>query len=471
MEIVVALIVGLVAGWFGATFIVAKKYSTGADADELRKLQVQLAERNTALEERTSQRDEVQQYLAEVSDKLSTTTQELAKVRAEDQTRREEMKRTQEQLERERKEMREQLDTHFKGIASQVVQTTSEEFRKQAQEDFKRQRELSDKDLESRQIAVDNLVKPVGETLEKLQKRVGEIEKAREGAYVRVQNAVEQARREIVQLRSETSQLHRALRSTRERGDWGEQQLRRVVEAAGMIEHVEFIEQAAIGTNRSRPDMVVTIPGDKRIVVDAKAPMDAYLDAFETEDPQQQKKHFRRHADALAARAKELSGREYTNSIPKSFDFAVMYVPHDAILDAAERAKAGVWDDAWKQHRVLIATPGLLIALLRTIAIGWQQATVQENAEKIAQAAGELYGRIRTYGGHIGEVGKALHKAVTCYNDSVGSLERRVLVQARRLEDLGATADQQQIVALNPIEIDVRPISSPDLLGEGEEKD
>ena len=170
MEIVVALIVGLVAGWFGATFIVAKKYSTGADADELRKLQVQLAERNTALEERTSQRDEVQQYLAEVSDKLSTTTQELAKVRAEDQTRREEMKRTQEQLERERKEMREQLDTHFKGIASQVVQTTSEEFRKQAQEDFKRQRELSDKDLESRQIAVDNLVKPVGETLEKIAK-------------------------------------------------------------------------------------------------------------------------------------------------------------------------------------------------------------------------------------------------------------------------------------------------------------
>lgn len=460
MEIIVALIVGLIAG-FGIAFIVARKYNM-ADADELRNLQVQLAERSTALEERTSQRDEAQKRLAEVSEKLSTTTQELAKVRAEDQTRQEEMKRTQEQL-----------DTHFKGIASQVVQDTSEEFRKQAQEAFKRQRELSDKDLESRQIAVDNLVKPVGETLEKLQKHVGEIEKDREGAYVQVHEAVKQARQEIIQLRSETNQLHRALRSTRERGDWGEQQLRRVVEAAGMLEHVEFIEQPSVGTGRRRlrPDMVVTIPGDKQIVVDAKAPMDAYLDAFETDDPQQQQTHFRRHADALAARAKELSGREYTSSIPGSFDFAVMYVPHDAILDAAERAKVGVWDNAWKQHRVLIATPGLLIALLRTIAIGWQQAKVQENAEKIAQAAGELYSRIRIYGGHVSEVGKALHKAVTCYNDSIGSLERRVLVQARRLEDLGATVDEQQIAALNPIETDIRPISSPDLRGEGKGAD
>lgn len=158
-----------------------------------------------------------------------------------------------------------------------------------------------------------------------------------------------------------------------------------------MMEHVEFTEQAALGPDRRRPDLIVTLPGDKRIVVDAKTPMDA----FETEDVHRQQAHFRRHAETLTTRAKELAQRDYTGGVPGAFDFAVMFVPHDAILDAAERAKAGVWDQAWRQHRVLIATPGLLIALLRTIAIGWQQAKVQENAKAIADAAGELYARPR----------------------------------------------------------------------------
>lgn len=139
-----------------------------------------------------------------------------------------------------------------------------------------------------------------------------------------------------------------------------------------------------------------------------------------------------------------------------------MFVPHDAILDAAERAKTGVWDQAWRQHRVSITTPGLLIALLRTIAIGWQQAKVQENAKAIADAAGELYARLRVYGEHVGSVGKALQRAVESYNRSVGSLESRVLVQARRLEDLGA-AGGERIAALDPVELDVRPAATPEL--------
>lgn len=308
---------------------------------------------------------------------------------------------------------------------------------------------------------MDNLVKPLGENLTKLDRKVGELERARAGAYERVHEAVSQARREIVQLRSETGQLHRALRSTRDRGDWGEQQLCRLVEAAGMMEHVEFTEQAALGPDRRRPDLIVTLPGDKRIVVDAKTPMGAYLDAFETEDVHQQQAHFRRHAEALTTRAKELAQRDYTGGVPDAFDFAVMFVPHDAILDAAERAKMGVWDQAWRQHRVLIATPGLLIALLRTIAIGWQQAKVQENAKAIADAASELYARLRVYGEHVGSVGKALQRAVESYNRSVGSLESRVLVQARRLEDLGA-AGSERIAAVNPVELDVRPVATPE---------
>lgn len=301
---------------------------------------------------------------------------------------------------------------------------------------------------------MDDLVKPLGENLTRLDRKVAEPERARAGAYERVHEAVSQARREIVRLRSETGHLHRALRSTRERGDWGEQQLRRVVEAAGMMEHVEFTEQAALDPDRRRPNLIVTLPGDKRIVVDAKTPMDA----FETEDVHRQQAHFRRHAEALTTRAKELAQRNYTGRVPGAFDFAVMFVPHDAILDAAERAKAGVWD----QHRVLIATPGLLIALLRTIAIGWQQAKVQENAKAIADAAGELYARLGVYGEHVGSVGKALQRAAESYNRSVGSLESRVLVQARRLEDLGA-AGGERIAAPDPVELDVRPAASPEL--------
>ena len=197
---------------------------------------------------------------------------------------------------------------------------------------------------------------------------------------------------------------------TRERGDWGEQQLRRVVEAAGMMEHVEFTEQAALGSDRRRPDLIVTLPGDKRIVVDVKTPMGAYLDVFETEDVHQQQAHFRRHAEALTTRAKELAQRDYTGGVPDAFDFAVMFVPHDAILDAA----------------------------------------------------GVLYARLRVYGKHVGSVGKALQQAVESYNSSVGSLESRVLVQARRLEDLGA-AGGERIAAIDPVELDVRPVATPEL--------
>ena len=322
---------------------------------------------------------------------------------------------------RELETIRKTLEERFKGAALAALKTSNDEFRKQAEarfrqertqadERFQRQRELAAQDLEARRTAVDNLVKPLGENLTKLDRKVGELERARAGAYERVHEAVSQARQEVVQLRSETSRLHRALRSTRERGDWGEQQLRRVVEAAGMMEHVEFTEQAAIDTDGGRPDLIVTLPGDKRIVVDAKTPMDAYLDAFETEDVHQQQAHFRRHAEALTTRAKEPAQHNYTGGVPSAFDFAVMFVPHDAILDAA----------------------------------------------------GELYGRLRVYGEHVGSVGKALQRAVESYNRSVGSLESRVLVQARRLEDLGTTGGER-IAAIDPVELDVRPVATPEL--------
>lgn len=358
-------------------------------------------------EDRVRERREARETVAQLQTQLTEARTEAAGLEEAHEART-----------RELETIRKTLEERFEGAALAALKTSNDEFRKQAEARFRQERAQADERFQrQRELAAQDL----------------------------------EARREIVRLRSETGHLHRALRSTRERGDWGEQQLRRVVEAAGMMEHVEFTEQAALDPDRRRPDLIVTLPGDKRIVVDAKTPMDA----FETEDVHRQQAHFRRHAEALTTRAKELAQRNYTGRVPGAFDFAVMFVPHDAILDAAERAKVGVWDQAWRQHRVLIA-------LLRTIAIGWQQAKVQENAKAIADAAGELYARLRVYGEHVGSVRKALQRAVESYNRSVGSLESRVLVQARRLEDLGA-AGGERIAALDPVELDVRPAASPEL--------
>lgn len=478
MEVALIVLALLSAGLLVAVWRLVRRAddtaASGAIVEEITRerdrLRTDLARRNDALARAETTVQERDKRIAALEEDRVRERQEARETATRLQTQLTEaradaagLKEAHEARTQELENIRTALEERFKGAALDALKTSNDEFRKQAEERFRQERALAAQDLEARRSAVDNLVKPLGENLTKLDRKVGELEQARTGAYERVHEAVSQARREIVQLRSETGRLHRALRSTRERGDWGEQQLRRVVEAAGMVEHVEFTEQPAFGPDRRRPDLIVTLPGDKRIVVDAKTPMDAYLDAFETEDVHQQQAHFRRHAEALTTRAKELAGRDYTGSVPGAFDFAVMFVPHDAILDAAERAKTGVWDHAWRQHRVLIATPGLLIALLRTIAIGWQQAKVQENAEAIAAAAGELYARLRIYGEHVGKVGEGLQKAVDFYNRSVGSLESRVLVQARRLEDLGA-AGGERIAAVGPVEMDVRPVASPELL-------
>ena len=204
-------------------------------------------------------------------------------------------------------------------------------------------------------------------------------------------------------------------------------------------------------------------------MIDAKTPLDAYLTAHETEDEIQRKRLLDRHADSLIAYARSLSSKDYAAELPSSFDFVVMFVPAETILDAATRARPTLWQDAWNQHRVLIATPGLLIALIRTIAVGWQQEDIQKNVQEIADTALELYRRLGTYVQHIGRVGKALDSAVDSYNKSVRSLETRLLPQARRIEDLGGAASAAKIEDLAQVEARVQPYSAPELLESGEE--
>ena len=419
---------------------------------ELADAQRELAVRDALLEQREHRLSELEHERNEANRARETAEQHLADQRAR-----------LDEIEKARAE----LDTRFKGIAAEVAKSSNEEFRKQAAAQFKRDRELADTDLEKRQQAVDNLVKPVGQTLEKLQKQVGEIEKARENAYGRVEELIGTTRTQLGELRDTTGGLRRALSSPQQRGRWGELTLERVLETAGLREHIDYSRQAHTATNDGaiRPDAIIRLPRGLTVPVDAKTPLDSYLRAHETDDDAKQREAFEQHARSLMNHARSLGGKNYAEAIEgASPEFVVLFVPAETILDAAMTAIPTVWEDAWSQHKVLIASPGLLIALLRTVGVAWQQEDIQQNAQQIADESGELYNRLAIYANHITGVGKSLDAAVKSYNRSVGSFQSRVLAQARRMEDLSVVEESRRIPDPDPIDTEVRTLQAPELV-------
>lgn len=355
-------------------------------------------------------------------------------------------------------EARASLDTHFKGIASEIVSANSETFLRQAREQFTNQREIGNRDLDERRKAIDNLVKPVQHNLEKFEKRVNAIEEKRQDAYAGL-------RTEVGLLRDVAGNLGEALRSSQMRGHWGELQLRNVLELAGMREHIDFVEQLTVTSadSRGRPDAVVRVPGGAQVVVDAKTPLESYLEAHNTiDDEQRQRELLESHAGSLLGHARTLGDRSYDAAVVGSPDFVVMFVPADPILDAAMDVQPTLWEDAWQKHRVLIATPGLLLAFLKTVALAWQEQSLQENAKQIADLGKDLYDSLRTYAGRVDNMGKGLERAVNAYNNGVASLEGRVLPRARRFEGLGPAAGKQ-LEAPTHVEPVVRPVIAAEL--------
>ena len=427
---------------------------------ELAEAKAELGERSNALAVALQERNEARDEREAARRELATVKAELAEVRADHDARQQEIEKA-----------RAELETRFKGIAAEVAKSSNEEFRKQAAAQFKQQSELASAEHETRRQAVDNLVKPVGETLEQLQKRVGEIEKARENAYGRVEELIQTTHAQVGQLREATTGLRSALSSPQQRGRWGELTLERVLETAGMREHVDYDRQAQTTTEDGavRPDAVIRLPRGLSVPVDAKTPLEAYLRAHEAEDEAEQRNALDQHASSLMNHARSLSAKNYSGAIEgKSPEFVVLFVPTETILDAAMVAQPNIWEDAWSQHRVLIASPGLLIALLRTVGVAWQQEDIQRNAQEIADAAGELYGRLATYAGHITRVGRSLDSTVKAYNQSVGSFQSRVLAQARRMEELGAVEESRRIEDVEHVETEVRELQAPELPGESE---
>jgi len=268
-------------------------------------------------------------------------------------------------------------------------------------------------------------------------------------------------------LARETSNLTTALRSPQTRGRWGEQQLRRLVELAGMMEHCDFDEQVSIVTDRGgtqRPDLVVHLPGDRNVVIDSKVPLDAYLASLEASSDEERQRQLERHASQVKNHVDELAKRSYWSQLRDSVDFVVAFIPGDPLLSAAWEKDPNLFEYAAANH-VLLATPTTLIALLKAIAFGWQQDAMAQNAKVVAELGQELYRRIRTLGSHLDGLGKSIATTVRNYNSLVGSLERSVLPQARKFKDLGVISSAETpIPEATQVEETTRSITSPELL-------
>jgi DNA recombination protein RmuC len=295
--------------------------------------------------------------------------------------------------------------------------------------------------------AVARAVAPMHETLRRYEQRVAELERDRTDAYAELRTVSSE-------LRDETKQLVAALRAPQVRGRWGEHQLRRIVEAAGMLEHCDFSEQVSAHVEEQlvRPDLVVRLQGGRTVVVDAKAPFEAYLAAMEARDEAGRERHLAAHAGHLRRHVDTLSAKSYWAAFVQSPEFVVLFVPADPFLDAALQHDPTLLEHAFSRD-IVLATPATLVALLRTVAYAWRQEALARNAATVHTLARELYGRLSTLGEHMAKLGGSLGGAVTAYNRAIGSLEARVLVSARKLAELGVADDELP----TPPQVEVAP--------------
>src|SRR3984893_8838130 len=353
----------------------------------------------------------------------------------------------------------EELRNAFKAMASDALKSNNSSFLVIAEETLKRFQSQARGDLEARQKAVADLVAPVRDSLNKVDAQIQQMEVARGDAYGELRAQVQSLITTQKELQSETGNLVRALRTPNVRGRWGEIQLRRVVEIAGMLNYCDFTEQESVTTEtgRLRPDLVVKLPGGKHVVVDAKTPLQAFLDAFETTDEDARRACLANHARQVRDHMKTLSGKNYWEQFEATPEFVVMFLPGETFFSAALEQDPGLIEQGVLQ-RVIPASPTTLIALLKAVAYGWNQEKLARNAQQISALGKELHERLRNLAGHITSVGTGLDRAVESYNKAVGSLETRVLVSARKFAELG-TVVGQDIPELEPIETSARALS------------
>ena len=382
---------------------------------------------------------------------------------------REAVARLESTLEHERKSNQEKVDLlenatarlrdTFSALASEALKDNNQTFLDLARGSLEKFQAEAKGDLDLRQQAVQSLVAPIEESLRKVDAQIQQIENTRSEAYGELKNQVRSLITTQEKLQTETGNLVKALRAPTVRGRWGEIQLKRVVEIAGMLPYCDFVEQETVntGSGRLRPDLIVKLPGGKNVVVDAKTPLLAYLDAVESSDDEIRREKLAQHAAQVRTHLTQLGSKAYWEQFEASVEFVVMFLPGETFFSAALEQEPGLIEYG-VEKKVIPASPTTLIALLKAVAYGWNQEKLARNAQQISALGKELHDRLRNLAGHVEAVGKGLDRAVDSYNKAVGSLEGRVMVSARRFAELGAPVSEE-IPDLNMIETTTRNLT------------